>query len=139
MKLFKYGVLLFLCVLLTTSCDEVEEAIEDEEPERTNALVTFNNDRGTGGCFPSYAVTFVVSYRDIQAFIDLPAQGTGFLNLLVEDGESVNVQVRRQTDEANVVADSNVNVRTTSRPEDLQESARIVSFCEVFNLSFQNF
>ena len=111
---------------------------EEEEPERTNALVTFQNDRGIGGCFPSYAVTFVVSYRDIQAFVDLPAQGTGFLNLIVEDGESVNIQVRQQSDD-DVVADANVNVRTTSRPEELEDSPRIVSFCETFMLSFQNF
>ncbi|MDT0557760.1 hypothetical protein RM697_03830 [Ichthyenterobacterium sp. W332] len=136
MRTLKY-VLLFLLIMPSfLACEEDEEG--DNEPERLTVLATFNNDRGIGGCNPSYAVTFVVSYRDIQAFIDLPPQGTGFLNLLVEDGESINVQVRKQTDDS-VVADANVSVRTDSRPEALQESPRIVSFCEVFNLSFQNF
>ncbi|WP_299364974.1 hypothetical protein [Winogradskyella sp.] len=136
MKTIKYLFAFCLCFTLFLGCDEEED--ENEEPDRVNALAQFNNDRGIGGCFPSYAVTFVVSYRDIQAFIDLPAQGTGFLNLLVEDGESINVQVRRQTDDA-VVADANVSVRTDSRPESLADEPRIVSFCEVFDLSFQNF
>ncbi|WP_299523274.1 hypothetical protein [Winogradskyella sp.] len=136
MKTITYIFAFFLCFTLFLGCDEEED--ENEEPDRINVLATFNNDRGIGGCFPSYSVTFVVSYRDIQAFIDLPAQGTGFLNLLVEDGESINVQVRRQTDDV-VVADANVSVRTESRPESLADEPRIVSFCEVFDLSFQNF
>jgi len=136
MKNIKYILVVLLITPLFFACDEDED--KDEEPDRVNALATFNNDRGIGGCFPSYAVTFVVSYRDIQAFIDLPAQGTGFLNLLVEDGESINVQVRRQSNDA-VVADANVSVRTDSRPESLEDLPRIVSFCEEFSLSFQNF
>ena len=136
MKTLKYLFACCLCLTLFLGCDEEDE--EMDEPDRRNVLATFNNDRGIGGCFPSYSVTFVVSYRDIQAFIDLPPQGTGFLNLLVEDGETINVQVRQQSDD-DVVADSNVSVRTDSRPESLEDLPRIVSFCEVFNLSFQNF
>ncbi|MEO1030690.1 hypothetical protein [Winogradskyella sp.] len=136
MKTIKYIFTFCLCFTLFLGCEEEED--ENEEPERKNVLATFNNDRGIGGCFPSYSVTFVVSYRDIQAFIDLPPQGTGFLNLLVEDGESINVQVRQQSDD-DVVADANVSVRTDSRPESLDDLPRIVSFCEAFDLSFQNF
>ena len=136
MRLFKYGLLLFLCISLS-GCEE-EEGTEDEEPDRTNALITFNNNRGSSGCFPGYAVTFVVEYRDIQAFIDLPAPNTGFLTVLVEDGESIRIQVRRQSDDE-VVADANVNVRTSSRPEGLEGEPRTVSFCQAFNLAFSNF
>lgn len=135
MRLFKYGVLLFLCISLS-GCEE--EGTEEDEPERTNALITFHNNRGVSGCNPPYAVTFVVEYRDIQAFIDLSAPNTGFLNVLVEDGESIRIQVRQQSDDE-VVADANVTVRTTSRPEGLEGEPRTVTFCRAFDLGFQNF
>jgi len=137
MRLFKYGILLFLCISLT-SCEEDEGADEDEEPDRTNALVTFNNNRGASGCNPPYAVVFIVSYRDIQASVELTAPNTGFLNVLVEDGESINVQVRRD-DNNEIVADANINVRTDSRPAGLEGEPRSVSYCQAFDLIFQNF
>ena len=139
MKILKYVFALFLVLSLSYSCDEEATDDEEEEPERTSHLVTYNNNRGsTGGCYPEYSVTFVVSYRDIQAFIDLPAGGTGFLTVLVEDAESINVQVRKQSNDE-VVADANVNVRTTSRPQSLEGEARTVQFCGAFDLQFVNF
>lgn len=137
MKLFKFGVLLFLCLSVTLSCEE-EEDMEDQEPERTNALITFNNNRGITGCNPSYAVVFIVSYRDIQASIELSAPNTGFLNVLVEDGESINVRVQRQ-DNDELVADADVNVRTDSRPSNLEGEPRTVDYCRAFSLNFNNF
>lgn len=136
MKPVKYIFYFLMIVPFLISCDE--DSDENDDPERTSHLVTFNNNRGASGCNPPYAVTFVVSYRDIQAFIDLPDEGTGFLTVLVEDGESINVQVRQQSDDE-VVADANVNVRTTSRPDNLEGEPRTVSFCQAFSLAFSNF
>ncbi len=138
MRLFKYGILLFLYVSLTISCEEEETDDTEDEPDRTHALVTFNNNRGASGCNPPYAIVFIVSYRDIQASIELTAPNTGFLNVLVEDGESINVRVQRQSDDE-LVADASISVRTTSRPESLEGEARTVSFCKAFDLSFLNF
>jgi hypothetical protein len=139
MKKLRYFLALFIVLNLSYSCDEEATDDEEEEPERTTHLVTFNNNRGsTGGCFPSYTVTFLVTYRDIQASLDLPAGGTGFLNVLVEDSESINIQVIKQSDDQ-IVADANVNVRTTSRPQSLEGKARTVQFCDVFHLDFRNF
>lgn len=138
MKSLKYIFILLLIVPLLISCDE-EEDDEEEEPDRTTHLVTFNNNRGsTGGCFPGYTVDFLVTYRDIQASLNLPAGGTGFLNVLVEDSESINVQVIKISDDQ-IVADANVNVRTTSRPQNLEGEPRTVNFCDAFDLNFNNF
>lgn len=138
MRLSKYILLSTLVFSFAFFCDEDEPA-EEMEIERVNALATFQNFSDASGCnAPTQAITFVVSYRDIQAFIDLGPGGTGFLNLLVEDGESINVQVRNQeTDQ--VVADANVAVRTSSRPADLEGEARVVTFCDTFDLIFSNF
>ncbi|MBV1922561.1 MAG: hypothetical protein KUG68_00880 [Flavobacteriaceae bacterium] len=138
MKPVKYIFFLLLLTPFLFSCDEEDED-EDEEPERTTHLVTFNNNRGsTGGCFPGYTVDFLVTYRDIQASLNLPAGGTGFLNVLVEDNESINVQVIKISDDQ-IVADANVNVRTTSRPDNLEGEFRTVNFCDAFDLNFNNF
>lgn len=136
MKTIKYIFLILLVFQFTFSCDETEA--EDEEPERLTVLLTLNNNRGASGCNPPYDVTFVINYRDIQAIVDVGSENTAFLNALVEDGESINVQVRRTSDDT-VVADANVSVRTTSRPDNLEDSFRTISFCKAFDLSFQNF
>lgn len=137
MKFYKYGILVLAFCCMSFSCDE--DATDDmDEPDRTNALVTFNNNRGVSGCFPPYSIVFIVSYRDVQASVELSAPNTGFLNVLVEDGESINVKVQR-LDNDELVADANIAVRTDSRPASLEGSARTVSFCRAFDLSFQNF
>ena len=137
MKKFIYIIAIFFLTFILISCEEEESS--EEEPDRTTHLVTFNNNRGpVGGCYPSYSVTFLVTDRDIQASLDLSAGNTGFLNVLVEDGESINVQVIRQTDDL-IVADANVNVRTTSRPQSLEGTHRTVNFCHAFDLQFSNF
>ncbi len=123
--------------LFSFSCEDDED--EEEEPNRETVLITFDNNSGVSGCgFVDVNVTFLVTYRDIQASLDLPAPGTGFLNVLVEDGESINVQVVN-TDNDTPLANANVNVRTTSRPDNLEGNPRIVTYCTAFNLSFSNF
>lgn len=138
MRLSKYILLSTLIFSFAFFCDE-DEAAEEMEIERTNALATFQNFSDASGCnAPTQDITFVVSYRDIQAFVDLGPGGVGFLNLLVEDGESINVQVRN-TETDNVVADANVSVRTTSRPAELEDEPRVITFCDTFDLIFSNF
>ena len=38
-----------------------------------------------------------------------------------------------------ILADANVNVRTTSRPESLEGLPRIIRYCEAFQIGFENF
>lgn len=136
-----YPKYILLCTLLFSFaflCEDDGEA-QEEDIERTNALATFQHFGDAVGCQgTNQPITFIVSYRDVQAFIDLDVGGTGFLTLLVEDGESVNVQVRIQNDDT-VVADANVSVRTSSRPDGLEGEARVVTYCDSFDLIFSNF
>ena len=137
MKLAKYILLCTMAFSFSFFCDdeEVQEAFEDE---RLNALVTFQHFGDASGCGgTNEPITFVVTYRDIQAFVDLGPGGVGFLTLSVADGESVNVQVRIQSDD-DVVADANIAVRTTSRPDDM-DGERSVTYCENWALRFENF
>jgi len=141
MKLDAYKISFFLVTIfgcfLFLSCDEEDN--EDDEPDRTTHLVTFDNNSGVSGCgFVDVDVTFLVTYRDIQASIDLPAPGTGFLNVLVEDAESINIQVFNTNDDT-PLANANVTVRTSSRPENLEGEPRTVTYCTAFNLIFSNF
>lgn len=138
MRLSGYLLIVTVVFSFAFSCDddEIQEALEDE---RTNALVTFQHFGDAGGCSGTNdPITFVVSYREVQAFVDLDVGGTGFLNLSVVDEESVNVQVRKQED-SDILADANVTVRTSSRPESLDEEARVVTYCSNFSLIFSNF
>ena len=128
-----------LFFLQTDGCGDDDSVVVVEDPPFTEELVTFNNNRGsTGGCYPEYSVEFLVTYRDIQASVNLPSGGTGFLTLLVEDGESVNVKVIKESDDS-IVANASVDVRTTSRPQNLENQARTVNFCESFDLQFSAF
>ena len=138
MKLSKYILISTLLFSFAFDCsdEEINEALEDD---RTNALVTFVHATDATGCNGvDVPITFVVSYGSVQAFVDLGVGGTGFLNFNVVDGESVNIQVRRQ-DNDEVVADANVSVRTSSRPDSLEGEPRTVTFCSTFDLIFSNF
>lgn len=120
------------------SCDD-ESDDEEEEIQRTTKLVTLNNNLGEPGCFgfADAPVVFIVSYRDIQVDATINPGASGFINVLVEDAESINVVVQKVDTE--IIANANVIVRTTSRPEALEGSARIITFCENFSLNFENF
>ena len=126
-------------LIISFSCDEDDD--EEEEPERKTVLVTLQNnagDFGSGGCFPSEdSVTFIVSYRDIQVDASISGGSSGFINVLVEDGESINVIVQRTNDNT-LLANANVNVRTYSRPGP-EDATRRVTYCEPFALQFENF
>jgi len=124
------------------SCDDDKDKDEDEEPDRTTNLVTLQNNTGQAGsgfCFPNEPqVTFIVSYRDIQVDASINSGGAqGFINVLVEDGESINVRVQRTSDDT-VIANANVNVRTTSRPLP-EDTPRRIIYCEPFELEFEGF
>ena len=137
MTQYRFYLLIFLVALF--SCDEESE---DSEPDRQNVTIQFENKSGVDGCYlyggEYYSVVFIVSYRDIQADINLGPNGTGFLIVNVEDGEKINIRVQGQEDDA-TVADADVSVRTDSRPESLKDVPRKVEFCEVFSLQFYNF
>jgi len=125
--------------LMSFSCDDDSDD-DEEEIQRTTHTVTLRNESGVIGCGmgPGFQVTFVVSYRDIQVDATINDGTFGIINVLVEDGESINVQVYR-TDDDTLFADSNVNVRTTSRPEFLEDEFRSITYCEAFQLVFANF
>ena len=63
-----------LFFLQTDGCGDDDSVVVVEDPPFTEELVTFNNNRGsTGGCYPEYSVEFLVTYRDIQASVNLPS------------------------------------------------------------------
>lgn len=130
--------LIFVCTLsLYISCDSEEEE-EEGMPNRLTQLIALHNDTGAdGGCPAEPSVTFVISYRDVQVDASISEDNTGFVNVLVADGESINVQVRRTSDN-NILSDADIDVRTTSRPGD-QDAIRRIRYCESFNLEFENF
>ncbi len=138
MKTIKYIFIVLLFVPLLFSCDEVTE--EDEEPEQTSHLITFQNFTDITGCgeLGGDTVTFIISYRDIQVDIEIEAGNEAYLNVLVEDGESINVKVQKTSDDL-LLADANVSVRTESRPEEMEELIRVVTYCQAFDLIFENF
>ncbi len=126
--------------LLAFTCDEDDD--EDDEPERTINLVTLQNNSGPAGsgfCYPEEPqVIFIVSYRDIQVDASINSEGAqGFINVLVEDGESINVRVQRSSDDT-TIANANINVRTTSRPFP-EDTPRRIIYCENFDLEFEGF
>lgn len=132
--------LLMTPFLLSFSCDE-DDSDDEEEVQRTSHTVSLRNESGAPGCggFESgFQITYVVSYRDIQVDATINDGTFGVINVLVEDGESINVQVYR-TDDDTLFADANVNVRTSSRPDVLEDEFRAITFCEAFNLIFENF
>nr|WP_321234464.1 hypothetical protein [uncultured Psychroserpens sp.] len=140
MKTFK-PILFFLLMtpfLFSFSCDDEDE---EDEPDRKTVLVTLQNnagDIGSGGCIPiENSLTFIVSYRDIQVDAAINGGSQGFINVLVEDGESINVIVQR-TDSGILRSNSNVNVRTDSRPGP-EDAPRRIIYCEAFELQFENF
>lgn len=138
MKTLKTIFVSLLILTLIYSCDEDE--MEEEEIERTTHTVTLRNESGAPGCGfgAGFEATYLVTYRDIQVSADINDGTFGIINVLVEDGESINVKVFR-TDDDTLFADANVNVRTTSRPDFLEEEFRTITFCEAFQLNFQNF
>jgi len=141
MKLTKYLFVLLLILPLYSAC-ETDGEEDEEEPDRTTNLVTLQNNSGEAGsgfCFPNEAqLTFIVSYRDIQVDATINSTGTqGFINVLVEDGESINVRVQRTSDDT-TLANANVNVRTTSRPGP-EDAPRRIIYCEPFALEFEGF
>jgi len=139
MKLQKYILVVALIFSFAFSCDEDEEGMEDE-PDRTNVLLSLNNNSGLSGCniLGPQKVVFIISYRDVQADVTIEPEQGAFLNALVEDGEVINIQVRRFEDNM-LQADANVTVRTTSRPASLEGEPRTISYCRAFDLAFSNF
>ena len=137
MKLISYMFALILFMPLFINCEDDE--MEEDDVERTTVLVTLQNNAGgfgAGGCFPTEdSVTFIVSYRDISVDAAITGGGQGFINVLVEDGESINVIVQRTSDDI-VLGNANVNVRTESRPGDAE---RRIIYCEPFEIQFENF
>ena len=138
MKTFKYLFLVLLIMPFLISCDEDEK--DDEDVQRTTHTVTLKNESGVPGCAlgEGFEATFLVTYRDIQVSADINDGSFGIINVLVEDGESINVRVFKTEDDT-LFADANVDVRTTSRPEELEEEIRSITFCQAFQLNFQNF
>ncbi len=142
MKSFKPFIILILMTtcLLSFSCDEDSDD-DDDEVQRTTHVVTLNNNLGEPGCIPfglgEVPIVFIVSYRDIQVDATINPGASGFINVLVEDAESINVVV--QDLDGTPLANANVNVRTTSRPESLEGLPRIIRYCEAFQLNFENF
>lgn len=135
-----FFIILAFPFLMLVSCDEATET-EEEEVQRTTHLVTLDNNLGTPDCIPfgleENPVVFIVSYRDIQVDATINPSASGFINVLVEDNESINVIV--QDEDGTLLADANVNVRTTSRPESLDGLPRIIRYCEAFQIGFENF
>jgi len=140
MKALKHIFIVLLILPLFSSTCEEEEKAEEEEPMRTTVLLTLNNNSGLSGCniLAPQKVSFIVSYRDIQADVVIEPESAAFLNALVEDGEVINIKVLRFSDDM-LLADANVTVRTTSRPAGLEGEPRTISYCRAFDLAFSNF
>lgn len=138
MRTLKHILFVLIMTPFLFSCDEENEN-EEEDVQRTTHVVTLHNNLGEPGCFGfgDAPVVFIVSYRDIQVEATINPGASGFINVLVEDAESINVIVQKLDTE--IIANANVNVRTTSRPESLDDLARIITFCENFSLIFENF
>ena len=134
MNLYSHLIALFLLTIVFTSCQK-----EDGETQRTTNLVTLYNNTGVTGCSAAkLSVNFIVSYRDIQVDVSVDGQRSAIINVLVEDGESINVRVQNSSDDT-LLADTDVVVRTESRTAELESEFRSISYCTAFNLTFNNF
>ncbi len=137
-----YRIVIGILMLMSTSCTEEDE--ETVEPELKNATIQFENNSGDPDqtCYVRYGkfypVVFIVSYRDIQADISLGPNNAGFIIVSVEDGEEINIKVQGAEDDV-LVADATVSVRTDSRPQSLENTPRIVAFCDPWELQFSGF
>jgi len=133
MKSLKY--LLFLAILpFLQSCEK-----EETTPNRTTHVVTLENNTGVTGCGAAgLTVTYLVSYRDIQVDVDVDEGRSAIINVLVEDKESINVMVQNTAD-GTTIANTNVTVRTTSRPDHLSSENRRISYCIAFDLDIFDF
>ena len=130
---------LLLFMSLTLWCCEEDE---DKEPERTTHTIQLSNALDAMDCIdvfvgPSEPITFIVSYRDIQVDVDVLRGQSGIINVLVEDNETINIIVQNLNGELR--SNANVNFRTTSRPDNLSDSVRVVEYCNPFSLQFANF
>ena len=136
-------IIIFLfCSISLVSCDKKEND-DDSMPEQTTHLLKITNNSGLSECFGEFlddnTITFLISYRDVQASADITngAGGTGFFNVLVEDAESINVKVFK-TDDDTLLADTDINVRTSSRPGPAEVERQVI-FCNSFDLIVLNF
>ncbi len=129
---------LSLLVITLSSCDE-ELLEDDEEPERTTELITVANITQNNGCLPVESlISFAISYRDVQVIVDVSDNNEAYINVLVEDREEINIVVKRNSDDT-TLSNTNVSVRTSSRPSSLDNTVRTLSYCEPFNLIKENF
>ena len=134
MKVLKFTLLSFAILSLFQSCQK-----DETEPKRSTHVVTLENNTSVTGCGGNgLEVTFLISYRDIQVDVDVEKARSAIINVLVEDGESINVKVQRTSDDS-PLADANVTVRTDSRPDHLENEHRRISYCSAFDLNFLNF
>jgi len=136
MKTIKYILLILLILPLLNSCDKNE--INSLFADRITVTVSLQNSSGATGCAATVEVTFIVSYRDIQVDVTVNPGSIGIINVLVEDRESINVIVQRTSDNT-VLSNANVNVRTESRPDNLEGITRKASYCRNSDLIFTNF
>ena len=130
MKAIKLISLLLFMSLTLWCCEEDEES---EDPDRQTVTISLQNSTGAQGCANSEEITFIVSYRDIQVDATInPGGAFGVINVLVEDGESIDVQVRT-TDTNDVIASSSVEVNFSG------SGVARVTYCQPFDLIFTNF
>jgi len=134
MKNLKLLFLFIITVICFQSCEK-----DETTPERTTNLVKLENNTGITGCSTGgITVTFLVSYRDIQVDVDIEQGRSAFINVLVEDNESINIVVQNTSDDS-TIANADINVRTDSRPDNLGIETRRISYCRAFDLGFHDF
>ena len=135
MKSFKYLVIAFAMLPFLQSCEKEGDAA----PQRTTHVVTLQNNTGATGCgADGLTVTYLVSYRDIQVDVDIDEGRTAIINVLVEDKESINIMVQRTSDDM-TLANTDIVVRTSSRPDHLGSENRRIAYCLAFDLGVFDF
>ena len=136
MKAIKYFSLFSFLLLLPISCNQ---SAEERLLEDARTVLIRLEHSASGDCSSQEdSVTFILSYGGIQQDVSVEKDKSAFINANVNDKASLNVKVQRTSDFV-LIAEGNVSVRTESRPNELKDVPRVITFCKISDIIFLNF
>ena len=136
MKTVKSIFFIFLLFPLIASC-ELDSLFPEEELITVN--IVLENSSGISGCGSAESsITFIVSHDSFYEDINVSKGSSRSIDVKVFDRQRITVIVQRTSNDQKI-AESYVDVRTDSRPDDLNGTQRKIEYCTVFDLIFDGF
>lgn len=136
----------FLLFFVIISCNDQTGLPLNDDP-RLATLIDLKNFTNDTSCPVEETVTFILTYSYGTAFgaqnaaeqVDatLEAGQIGSVIVTVYNNTPLNVKVQRTSDDT-FLAESNVTIRTESRPVELKDATRKITYCDL-DLIFENF